>query len=104
MNKIKLKSKNFENEIEDYLIRENIMSNDGMAYSGANVHSLTVPSKELPKIIEENAIVFEDEKFFYIVMRDDVLLELQGKKLSDEQRQFATDWSIDKFKKSQYDF
>lgn len=101
----KINSETFEDEIEKILKERNILSDDGIVYEGSNVNSLPSRGKEeLSKIVKEHALLFEDDKYFYVVMNDGELLSLQGRELSEKQKKFATDFSVDKLKKAHYAF
>ena len=102
----KINSENFVEEIEKILKEENILSAEGMVYEGSNINSLPISGgkEEIKTIIRNYAMIFQDDKYYYVVMNDANLLSMQGRHLSVEQRKLATDFSVDKLKKAHYAF
>lgn len=100
----KITKNNFEDEIEEFLGNEGVLG-DGMVYESANVSTLPSKGKDyLIGVIRKYAMLFEDDKYFYVVMNDANLMEASGRKVSEEQRQFATDFSVERLDKNKYSF
>lgn len=96
----------YEDVLEDILRDNGILSDEGMVYESINIGNIPTFSKDDEiRLIQDNAILIEDNTYYYVLMDNTTLLQLEGRSLTPQQIELGKiDYSVQKLLKRKYPY